>query len=122
MGNSSRGLGDWSARTIAAHLGQSRLSGTVYTGYAMRILQRLDPAHPCFSFEFFPPKTDEGTANLLRTLEELAPLEPGFVSVTYGAGGSTRDRTLELVERIKSTTGIEAMAHLTCVGHTREEL
>jgi methylenetetrahydrofolate reductase (NADPH) len=58
----------------------------------------------------------------LKTLEDLAPLEPGFVSVTYGAGGSTRDRTLELVTRIKRETGIEAMAHLTCVGHTRDEL
>ncbi|AKF81244.1 methylenetetrahydrofolate reductase [Myxococcus fulvus] len=82
----------------------------------------MNPSNPCFSFEFFPPKTDEGVANLLRTLEDLAPLEPGFVSVTYGAGGSTRDRTLELVTRIKQQTGIEAMAHLTCVGHTREEL
>ncbi|MCP3101247.1 methylenetetrahydrofolate reductase [NAD(P)H] [Myxococcus sp. K15C18031901] len=88
----------------------------------MKIRNRLNPSNPCFSFEFFPPKTDEGVANLLRTLEDLAPLEPGFVSVTYGAGGSTRDRTVELVSRIKAQTGIEAMAHLTCVGHTREEL
>jgi methylenetetrahydrofolate reductase (NADPH) len=88
----------------------------------MKIRNRLNPSNPCFSFEFFPPKTDEGTANLLKTLEELAPLEPGFVSVTYGAGGSTRDRTVELVTRIKRETGIEAMAHITCVGHTPEEL
>lgn len=88
----------------------------------MKIRNRLNPSDPCFSFEFFPPKTDEGTANLLKTLADLAPLEPGFVSVTYGAGGSTRDRTVELVTRIKRDTGIEAMAHLTCVGHTREEL
>ena len=88
----------------------------------MKIRNRLNPSNPCFSFEFFPPKTDEGTENLLKTLEDLAPLEPGFVSVTYGAGGSTRDRTVELVTRIKQTTGIEAMAHLTCVGHSREEL
>ncbi len=88
----------------------------------MKIRNRLNPSNPCFSFEFFPPKTDEGTANLLRTLEDLAPLEPGFVSVTYGAGGSTRDRTVELVTRIKQNTGIEAMAHLTCVGHSRDEL
>jgi methylenetetrahydrofolate reductase (NADPH) len=88
----------------------------------MKIRNRLNPSNPCFSFEFFPPKTDEGTANLLKTLEDLAPLEPGFVSVTYGAGGSTRDRTVELVTRIKQSTGIEAMAHLTCVGHSREEL
>ncbi|QRK07616.1 methylenetetrahydrofolate reductase [NAD(P)H] [Archangium violaceum] len=88
----------------------------------MKIRNRLNPSNPCFSFEFFPPKTPEGTTNLLKTLEELAPLEPGFVSVTYGAGGSTRDKTLDLVARIKRETGIEAMAHLTCVGHTREEL
>ncbi|WP_164017048.1 methylenetetrahydrofolate reductase [NAD(P)H] [Pyxidicoccus trucidator] len=88
----------------------------------MKIRNRLNPSNPCFSFEFFPPKTDEGVANLFKTLEDLAPLQPGFVSVTYGAGGSTRDRTLELVTRIKQETGIEAMAHLTCVGHTREEL
>lgn len=88
----------------------------------MKIRYRLNPSNPCFSFEFFPPKTEEGVNSLIRTLEDLAPLEPGFVSVTYGAGGSTRDRTVELVTRIKQTTGIEAMAHLTCVGHTREEL
>jgi methylenetetrahydrofolate reductase (NADPH) len=88
----------------------------------MKIRNRLNPSNPCFSFEFFPPKTDEGVAQLYRALEELSPLEPGFVSVTYGAGGSTRSRTVELVKRIKQTTGIEAMAHLTCVGHTRDEL
>ena len=88
----------------------------------MKIRNRLNPSKPCFSFEFFPPKTEEGWTNLRQTLEDLAGLEPGFVSVTYGAGGSTRDRTLQLVSEIKATTGIEAMAHLTCVGHTREEL
>ncbi|HKD39596.1 MAG TPA: methylenetetrahydrofolate reductase [NAD(P)H] [Myxococcaceae bacterium] len=88
----------------------------------MKIRNRLNPSKPCFSFEFFPPKTEDGWKNLRKTLEELSGLEPGFVSVTYGAGGSTRDKTLQLVEEIKQTTGIEAMAHLTCVGHTREEL
>ncbi|HYO55349.1 methylenetetrahydrofolate reductase [NAD(P)H] [Archangium sp.] len=88
----------------------------------MKIRNRLNPSNPCFSFEFFPPKTDEGTAKLLKTLEDLTPLEPGFVSVTYGAGGSTRDKTVELVTRIKHETNIEAMAHITCVGHTRDEL
>ncbi len=88
----------------------------------MKIRNRLNPSNPCFSFEFFPPKTAEGTTNLLKTLEDLAPLEPGFVSVTYGAGGSTRDKTVELVTRIKRETGIETMAHLTCAGHTKEEL
>lgn len=88
----------------------------------MKIRNRLNPSSPCFSFEFFPPKTDEGVKNLLHALSDLAPLDPGFVSVTYGAGGSTRTRTLELVTRIKQSSGIEAMAHLTCVGHTRDEL
>ncbi|RKG92628.1 methylenetetrahydrofolate reductase [NAD(P)H] [Corallococcus terminator] len=88
----------------------------------MKIRNCLNPSQPCFSFEFFPPKTDAGVASLLRTVEELAPLNPGFVSVTYGAGGSTRDRTVDLVTHIKKHTGIEAMAHLTCVGHDRDEL
>jgi methylenetetrahydrofolate reductase (NADPH) len=88
----------------------------------MKIRYRLNPSNPCFSFEFYPPKTDEGTEALLKTVEELAPLAPGFVSVTYGAGGSTRERTLDLVTRIKRDTGITAMAHLTCVGHDRDEL
>ncbi|MBS1148581.1 MAG: 5,10-methylenetetrahydrofolate reductase, partial [Myxococcaceae bacterium] len=88
----------------------------------VKIRNRLNPSKPCYSFEFFPPKTPEGEANLWSTLEDLQTLEPGFVSVTYGAGGSTRDRTLQLVTHIKERTGLEAMAHLTCVGHTRDEL
>jgi methylenetetrahydrofolate reductase (NADPH) len=88
----------------------------------VKVRSRLNPSKPCFSFEFFPPKSAEGEEQLWQTLEELRPLEPGFVSVTYGAGGSTRDRTIELVTGIKERTGIEAMAHLTCVGHTRDEL
>ena len=77
---------------------------------------------PVFSFEFFPPKTEQGEQNLYRAVEELRTLEPGFVSVTYGAGGSTRDKTLEIVSRIRSEHGIEAMAHFTCVDATVEEL
>ena len=87
----------------------------------MKIRNRLNPSDPCFSFEFFPPRTEEGHRSLLKTVEDLRPLEPGFVSVTYGAGGSTRDRTVDLVKEIR-TTGLETMAHLTCVGHSREEL
>ena len=87
----------------------------------MRILDLFDRGEPVFSFEFFPPKTDQGTANLYRTVEELKTLSPSFVSVTYGAGGSTRDRTVDLVGRIKNQIGLEAMAHLTCVAATREE-
>jgi methylenetetrahydrofolate reductase (NADPH) len=77
---------------------------------------------PVFSFEFFPPKTPEGERNLDEALRSLAPLEPAFVSVTYGAGGSTREKTIEIVERIKQEHGLEAMAHLTCVGSTVAEL
>jgi methylenetetrahydrofolate reductase (NADPH) len=88
----------------------------------VKIIDRLGEERPCFSFEFFPPKSDAGVEALFETIRELQPLEPGYVSVTYGAGGSTRQRTLELVTAIKAKTGIEAMAHLTCVGHRRSEL
>jgi methylenetetrahydrofolate reductase (NADPH) len=77
---------------------------------------------PTFSFEFFPPKTEDGERNLRQTLEDLRAFDPDFVSVTYGAGGSTRDRTVELTKWIKQDLGIEAMAHLSCVGTTRQEL
>jgi methylenetetrahydrofolate reductase (NADPH) len=77
---------------------------------------------PVFSFEFFPPKTNEGERNLREALWALRELEPDFVSVTYGAGGSTRGLTLELTKWIKQELGIEAMAHLSCVGATRDEL
>lgn len=77
---------------------------------------------PVISFEFFPPKSDEGAEKLFRTVQELGSLSPGFVSVTYGAGGSTRRKTLDVVARIKKETGIETMAHLTCVGHDRDEI
>lgn len=88
----------------------------------MRISDRLQHKRPVFSFEFFPPKTEKGERILWRSLEQLVDLEPDFVSVTYGAGGSTRDRTIELVGRIKRELGIEPMAHLTCVQATRDEL
>jgi methylenetetrahydrofolate reductase (NADPH) len=77
---------------------------------------------PVFSFEFFPPKNDGGVAALFDSLRALRPLGPSFVSVTWGAGGSSRGRTLEMVTRIKRETEIEAMAHLTCVGASRKEL
>jgi methylenetetrahydrofolate reductase (NADH) len=89
----------------------------------VRIDERLsDLGRPTFSFEFFPPKTPEGEHNLRATLEDLKAFEPDFVSVTYGAGGSTRGRTVELTKWIKQDLGIEAMAHLTCVGASTEEL
>jgi len=87
-----------------------------------RIDQILEETHPCFSFEFFPPKTEEGEKNLRSALEELQKDKPSFVSVTYGAGGSTRDRTISIVKWIRQDLGIEAMAHFTCVGATVEEL
>ena len=88
----------------------------------MQITSLLTRGEPVFSFEFFPPKTEAGDRALVATLAELKSLEPDFVSVTYGAGGSTRDRTVELVSYIRKDLGIEAMAHLTCVGASREEL
>ncbi len=88
----------------------------------MRITSLLSRGAPIFSFEFFPPKTEAGDRALLTTIAELRPLAPDFVSVTYGAGGSTRERTVELVSYIEQQVGIEAMAHLTCVGSSREEL
>src|SRR3954454_16372138 len=88
----------------------------------MRIDQALDETRPCFSFEFFPPKTDEGMENLWKALSELREDEPTYVSVTYGAGGTTRDRTIDITKHIKSELGIEAMAHFTCVGATVDEL
>jgi len=74
------------------------------------------------SFEFFPPKTPEGEKQLFETIRDLKPLNPTFVSVTYGAGGSTRDRTRNVVKRIHEEIGLNVMAHLTCIAHTREEL
>jgi methylenetetrahydrofolate reductase (NADPH) len=88
----------------------------------MRISSLFAANVPVVSFEFFPPKTEEGVEQLYRTVEELRGCRPSFVSVTYGAGGSTRDRTLELVARIQRELSITAMAHLTCVGSSRQEL
>jgi len=75
-----------------------------------------------FSFEFFPPKTDEAQAQLTATINELAPLKPSFFSVTYGALGSTRTRTRDVVVELARTGSIPPMAHLTCVGHVRSEI
>jgi methylenetetrahydrofolate reductase (NADPH) len=88
----------------------------------MRINEILAAESPVFSFEFFPPKTEAGEQNLYRALDELKPLQPSFVSVTYGAGGSSRSKTIEIVKRIKEDFGLEAMAHFTCVGATVPEL
>jgi methylenetetrahydrofolate reductase (NADPH) len=82
----------------------------------------LATARRSFSFEFFPPKDDEGERQLWQTIRQLEPLQPSFVSVTYGAGGSTRDRTIRVTERIASETTLTPVGHLTCVGHARDEL
>jgi methylenetetrahydrofolate reductase (NADPH) len=88
----------------------------------MRIDEIIATTRPCFSFEFFPPRTEEGTAALFETVPQLRPLEPGFVSVTYGAGGATREGTVEISGAIKREFEIETMAHLSCVGETRQAL
>jgi methylenetetrahydrofolate reductase (NADPH) len=88
----------------------------------MRIDRILEERRPVFSFEFFPPKTDEGQRTLEQTLSELKDDQPDYVSVTYGAGGSTRERTVEITKWIRQDLGIEAMAHLSCVGEPKERL
>jgi methylenetetrahydrofolate reductase (NADPH) len=86
-----------------------------------RIADLLAAGRTC-SFEFFPPKTDEAARALEKTIAELEVLNPSFVSVTYGAGGSTRERTRDIVIHIERDTGVTAMAHLTCIGHTAAQL
>jgi len=88
----------------------------------MRIDALFASGQPTISFEFFPPKTEAGFASLYQTIDELHPLHPSYVSVTYGAGGSTRRGTVDLVRRIQSELKIRAMAHLTCVDHTSEQI
>jgi methylenetetrahydrofolate reductase (NADPH) len=88
----------------------------------MRISQALATTRPFFSFEFFPPKDDAGSKQLFGAIEALLPLRPAFVSITYGAGGSSRERTLALAKQIKSQIGLTVMAHVTCVGSARSDL
>ena len=86
-------------------------------------IQDIFRDHPTtFSFEFFPPKTDEAWADLFANIAHLQELQPSFVSVTYGAGGSTRERTHDLVVRIHRETNLTAVSHLTCVCHSRDDL
>jgi methylenetetrahydrofolate reductase (NADPH) len=86
------------------------------------IAKILDDHSPAFSFEFFPPRSAEAAEQLFGTIESLVPLKPAYVSVTYGAGGSTRELTHDLVLRIQRTTGLTVVTHLTCVGATRAEI
>src|SRR4051794_39439332 len=88
----------------------------------MRIEQILAEDQPVFSFEFFPPKTPEGEENLRRALEDLKDDQPSYVSVTYGAGGTTRDKTIDIVKSIKQEHAIEAMAHFSLVGQSVDGL
>lgn len=88
----------------------------------MKVSEIYQKNTPAISFEFFPPKTVEAEERLFEAVSQLKTLRPSFVSVTYGAMGTTRSNTLRIVTRIKKEAGIEAAAHLTCVGHTRDEL
>ncbi|MFW5849104.1 MAG: methylenetetrahydrofolate reductase [NAD(P)H] [Spirochaetota bacterium] len=88
----------------------------------MHVATILERRRPAFSLEFFPPKTEDGWGRLFRVIAKFAELEPDFVSVTYGAGGTTREQTHELVRRIAAETTITVVPHLTCVCHTRTEV
>jgi methylenetetrahydrofolate reductase (NADPH) len=88
----------------------------------MRISEKLATTRPFFSFEFFPPKDEAGSRQLFTTIEALMPLRPAFVSITYGAAGSDRARTVSLAKQIQQEIGLTVMAHVTCVGSNRAEL
>jgi methylenetetrahydrofolate reductase (NADPH) len=88
----------------------------------MRITERLRARTPFFSFEFFPPKTDAGVESLMQTVAALKSLDPAYVSVTYGAGGSTRARTVDVAKRIQNELSIDVLAHITCAGASVDEL
>ena len=88
----------------------------------MKISEKLKSSSPVFSFEFFPPKDEAGFQSLFEAIGRLKSANPAFVSVTYGAGGSTRSKTVDLVGKIKNDIAIESMAHLTCVGHKKDEI
>ncbi len=88
----------------------------------MHINEILNQHKICFSFEFFPPRTPESSEQLFNTISELVPLKPSYVSVTYGAGGSTRNLTHDLVVKIQNEIKLNVVSHLTCVGSTRDEI
>lgn len=88
----------------------------------MKIIDMFKTKKPVLSFEIFPPKVDTPLETIYGTLEQFKELNPDFISVTYGAGGSAKDRTIEIAEKIETGDGIEAMAHFTCVGHSAGEI
>ena len=88
----------------------------------MHIKDIINKGQPSFSFEFFPPKSDKSSDELLKTIKDLEPLDPSYVSITYGAGGTMRERTHELVEKILDLTNLVPIPHLTCVQHDEEEI
>lgn len=88
----------------------------------MHVTERLSGSRPTFSVEFFPPKDEQGETDLWKAIDRLQPLDPAFVSVTYGAGGTSRDRTIRTTSRIVADTELVAMAHLTAVSHSVDEL
>ncbi len=88
----------------------------------MQVSEILSRSRPTFSFEFFPPKAEPEWNALFETIRDLMPLAPSYVSVTYGAGGTTRDRTHQLVVRLQEETDLTVVSHLTCVGSTKDEL
>ena len=88
----------------------------------MKILDLFKAKKPVISFEIFPPKLDTPVETIFDTLEQFKNLAPHFISVTYGAGGSAKDRTIEIASKIKNEYSIESMAHFTCVGHSKEEI
>jgi methylenetetrahydrofolate reductase (NADPH) len=88
----------------------------------VRVVEALQSTRPSISFEFFPPKNDAAADELMTTIDAMRALRPAFVSMTYGAGGSSRDRSLDLVRRIKNELALDVMAHVTCAGSTGDEL
>ncbi|MGB9599167.1 MAG: methylenetetrahydrofolate reductase [NAD(P)H] [Myxococcota bacterium] len=88
----------------------------------MNFIEKLNHKIPTLSFELFPPKKPDGWAILYRTLSEISQLRPDLTSVTYGAGGSTREKTIDIVTRLKDELAVEAMAHITCIDHTKDEI
>jgi len=103
-------------------VGWLRIGAATLRSMQATVRELLATGQPSFSFEFFPPKTDDGWNQLWRAIRELEPLQPTFVDVTYGAGGTTRDRTVELVRRIAEETPLTVVAHLTCVSATVAEI